>query len=189
MKKILKYFGLSLKSDYDSLIKVNKQLENEIREKDEVLNSLETFENFKPEVSYNNYVEQHNNGGKNKYCFNSKLFQEFYDKYHRKQHQAFIIKKLAHKDPNMLNVFLMEFSNFDWESVHNYMKEVGWKWRHQENSPTIEELKNCVITLINFDFKPNSGMESGGFKVNLGYKEGDIPFCKIEFDKKIGEIL
>lgn len=182
MKKLLSYFGLVLKSEYDLLNSKNQKLENKIREKDSVLETLETFENFKPEVSYTEYIKQYSDGQPSQ-PFNSKLFQEFYDKYHRRQHQAFMIKKLAHKDPIMLDVFLHEFSNFDWEGICQYMKDVDWKWSGSDKTPTIPDLKNRVITLINYEFKPTSKIESGGFGLSLGYQENGKPFCKIEFNK------
>ena len=182
MKKILDFFGLTLKKDYTSLVNLNTELKNTISKKDEILSSFESFDYFKPEMSYDDYVQLKT--GKNQSSFDSTLFYEHFNLYHRKQYSAFLIKKLVHKDHNMLNAFLMEFSSFDWESVRKYMEEVDWKWHdNKTNTPSIERLKYCVINLINFKFTPNYAVESGGFKLTLCYKEDGEPFCKIEFDK------
>jgi hypothetical protein len=65
------------------------------------------------------------------------------------------------------------------------MKSVNWFWSDNKISPTIKELKDCVITLIpenNFDWVGN-GVSSGGFKVTLYYNENGEAVCKIEFNK------
>ena len=65
------------------------------------------------------------------------------------------------------------------------MKSVDWFWSKKFESPTIEELKDCVITLIpddNFDYVGN-GVSSGGFTVSLYYNENGEAVCKIKFNK------
>jgi hypothetical protein len=123
-------------------------------------------------------------GEKKRFSFNSELFHEFYNLYHRNQRQAYLIRKLAHKDYKMLHVFLMEFSSFDWEDIQKHMEEVGWKWYNSKETPTIEMLKNAVIELISFDFNKIGNVESGGFSVGLYYTEEGEPFCEIKFDKE-----
>ena len=79
-----------------------------------------------------------------------------------------------------------EFGSFDWESIRLYMEENEWFWKDKSVSPTIEEMKDCVITLIpesNFDYIGNA-ISSGGFKVTLYYDENGKAICKIEFEKK-----
>lgn len=181
MKKLLSFFGLSLKKDLELTLKENLELKNSILEKDKILNSLESFDDFVPEISFDEYEKK--NGGKTSLLFDSKLFSEFYDAYHRNQRQAYLIRKLAHKDYKMLHVFLMEFSSFDWNSVEKYMKEVGWTWRDSKETPTVEMLKNAVIELINFNFSEGSCIASGGFYLSLFYKSDGEPCCKIEFKK------
>jgi hypothetical protein len=182
MKKVLNFFGLSLKKDFDLVLKKNEELNKSIMEKDVFLNSLESFDNFVPEIDFETYKEL--KGEKKRFSFNSELFHEFYNLYHRNQRQAYLIRKLAHKDYKMLHVFLMEFSSFDWEDVQKHMEEVGWKWHNSKETPTIEMLKNAVIELISFDFNKIGDVQSGGFSVGLYYTEEGEPFCKIKFDKK-----
>jgi hypothetical protein len=77
-----------------------------------------------------------------------------------------------------------EFGSFDWESVRLYMEETSWFWSDNMEAPTIEEMKDCVITLVpesNFDSIGNA-VSSGGFKVTLYYEDCNS-ICKIEFNK------
>ncbi len=182
MKKILNILGLSLKKDFDLIVKKNEELNKSIVEKDKILNNIESFDNFVPEIKYETYRKL--KGEKKQFLFNSELFYEYYNLYHRNQRQAFLIRKLAHKDYKMLHVFLMEFSSFDWEDVQKHMKEVGWTWHDSKTTPTIEMLKNTVIELISFDFNKIGNAETGGFSVGLYYTEEGEPFCEIKFNKK-----
>jgi hypothetical protein len=182
MKKVLNFFGLSLKKDLELTLKENLELKNSILEKDKILNSLESFDDFVPEVNFKEYEKT--KSGKIGLSWDSELFHEFYNIYHRNQRQAYLIRKLAHKDYKMLHVFLMEFSSFDWNSTKKYMEEIGWTWNNSKESPTVEMLKNAVIELINFNFSEGSCILSGGFYLSLFYKSDGEPFCKIEFKKK-----
>lgn len=182
MKKVLNFFGLSLKKDLELILKENLELKNSILEKDKILNSLESFDDFVPEISFKEYEKTKNR--KSDLAWDSELFHEFYNIYHKNQRQAYLIRKLAHKDYKMLHVFLMEFSSFDWNDVKEYMEKVNWTWGDFKKVPTIEMLKNAVIELINFKFSEDSCISSGGFYVSLFYKEDGEPFCKIEFKKK-----
>lgn len=184
MKKILSFLGLSTRSTELNLLSQIDNLKKEKESLDLILAKQEDCGLFVPEMTYQEYIigkETQKNG-----FFDSKLHSAYYDVYHQNQHEAFKVRKLC-KEPHLLHAFLLEFSSFDWESVRAYMAEVNWTWgRTHGVTPTIEQLKECVITLI-----PEDGYEhltnkhsSGGFEVSLFYK-GNEAICKIWFDKKL----
>jgi len=83
---------------------------------------------------------------------------------------------------------------FDFKGVESYMKVVNWTWQDQKKTPTIKNLKSCVIGLIgsicehrNSNSVHNPSKSStGGFEVSL-YFINDTPIkIKTEFQKKDG---
>lgn len=114
-----------------------------------------------------------------------KVFNSWYNTFRRNEYQAFKIRSLS-MHPDLLNAFLLQFSSFDYEDVRKYMEEVNWFWNDGEKTPTIEELKDCVINLIpliGYE-NENCGVMSGGFTVKLCYKNNKA-FCEILFDKNL----
>jgi hypothetical protein len=176
--KILNWFGLTTLSNY-------REIEDRATDYHKLISDLtlaiaEYDNQPKPEVEYIDYKIDK----KSKVGFDRELFNKWYSIYCRNQHQAYKIRLLT-KHPHLLNAFMVEFGSVDWESVSSYMKSVNWFWSDNKTSPTIKELKDCVITLIpenNFDWVGN-GISSGGFKVSLYYNENGEAVCKIEFNK------
>ena len=173
---ILRSIGLARLSTLNEVEKRNREYLKLISD---LTKAVAEYENIpEPTVDFKNYKpEEHGNS------FNDKLFDEWYSLYRRNQYEAFKIRKLC-KHPHLLNVFMNEFGSFDWESVRSYMEEVNWFWGKKLMTPTIEDLKDCVITLIpdnDFDYVGNA-MSSGGFTVTL-YYENCESICKITFDK------
>lgn len=116
--------------------------------------------------------------------YNINYFREYYKKYHTCEYQANRIRNLS-MHPKLLNAFLMELTKFDFQEIATYMSEVSWTWNDNDRTPTIEELKDCVITLLPMDDYENkeNAFSSGGFTVNLFYKNNGDGFCKITFNK------
>lgn len=174
---ILKAFGLTKISTLNEVEKRNREYLKLISDLTKAVYEYEKLP--EPKVEFKNYKpELHSGVG-----FNQELFDEWYSLYRKNEYEAFKILKLC-KHPHLLNAFMNEFSSFDWDSVCSYMEETNWFWGKNFTSPTIEELKDCVITLIpesDFDFVGNA-MSSGGFTVTLYYEECK-PICKIIFDK------
>jgi hypothetical protein len=176
-KKILNWLGLTTLVEFNELnnrtneyMKLVSDLTKAINQYEELAPPTLKYEDYKP--------EQHGIG------FNKELFDEWYSIYRRNQHQAHKLRKLS-KHPHLLNAFMVEFGNFDWVSVRDYMEEVNWFWGNKLESPRIEDLMNCTIELIpdnNFDFVGNA-MSSGGFTVALYYDNCEA-VCKITFNKK-----
>ncbi len=176
--KILNWFGLTTLSNY-------REIEDRATDYHKLISDLtsaiaEYDYQPKPQVEYNDYkIDKPSKIG-----FDRELFNEWYSIYCRNQHQAYKIRLLT-KHPHLLNAFMVEFGSFDWESISSYMKSIDWFWSDNKISPTIKELKDCVITLIpdgNFDYVGN-GASSGGFTVSLYYNENDEAVCKIKFNK------
>jgi hypothetical protein len=177
-KKLLNWFWLTT-------LATLKEVENRNKEYQKLISDLTTAisqyeEKPEPSVEFSDYKPEEKRTG----FFNKELFDEWYSIYCRNQYQAFQLRQLS-KHPHLLNAFMMEFSSFDWESVRSYMEETNWYWGNKLVSPTINELKDCVITLIHsgdFD-KVGSGWSSGGFTVELYYENCEA-ICKIKFDKE-----
>lgn len=113
----------------------------------------------------------------------SKLHDEYYDKYCRCQYQAFMLRSLS-LEPYMLNAFMMKFSQVDWQKIAEVMKDSNWCWNDKDRTPTIDEIKDRVITLLplrDYDSVDN-GRSSGGFDVTLYYNENKEPVFDIIFD-------
>lgn len=176
--KILNALGLTTLSNY-------REIEDRAKDYHKLISNLtlaiSEYDSLPtPEVEFKDYKsDEHGN------FFNKKLFNEWYSIYRRNQYQAYKLRQLT-KHPHLLNAFMNEFGSFDWESIRSYMEENEWFWKDKSVSPTIEEMKDCVITLIpesNFDYIGNA-LSSGGFKVTLYYDENGKAICKIEFEKK-----
>jgi hypothetical protein len=175
---ILRAFGLAKISTLNEVEKRNREYLKLISDLTKAVAEYEKMP--EPTVEFKNYKPELNVDG----VFNQDLFDEWYSLYRRNQYEAFKMIKLC-KHPHLLNAFMNEFGSFDWESVRSYMEETNWFWSKNLTSPTIEQLKDCVITLIpedNFDWVGNA-ISSAGFTVELYYNECE-PVCKISFDKR-----
>jgi hypothetical protein len=174
---ILRAFGLAKISALNEVEKRNREYLKLISDLTKVVAEYETMP--EPTVEFKNYKPELNVDG----VFNQDLFDEWYSLYRRNQYEAFKMIKLC-KHPHLLNAFMNEFGSFYWESVSSYMEETNWFWSKNLTSPTIEQLKDFVITLIpegNFDYVGNA-MSSGGFTVELYYEECKS-ICKITFNR------
>lgn len=175
LQKILKFFGLTtlknLKIEQDKnqlLIEENQQLKQQY-------NNLFDFDCFKPKITYAQYCNELNTNPQ----LNKKLWNDYWDLYYKDNETAFKLRKLS-LEPKLLSEFLYKFSNFHWSQVYVIMKNMNWKWRDSENTPTISELKDCVISLIDTsDYTLNGYVESGGFKVKVCYDENQQPIYNI----------
>ena len=160
----------SLKSELDnSKLEYDKLFDFKLKEKDII--DFETF-------CSNNNIDQLKISGSKKW---SEIFYLYYAKYRRNEYQAYKIRTLC-QEPDLLNAFLLEFSSFNWQEVEQYMKSVNWHWKDNDRTPTIDELKDCVITLLTTDYISDGACSSGGFYLYLYYKE-KLPICKIFFKK------
>jgi hypothetical protein len=176
--KFLSLFGLTTLSNY-------REIEDRAKEYHKLISDLtlaiaEYEDKPKPSIEYSDYKKTK----QSKSGFDSELWNEWYSIYCRNQYAAYKIRQLT-KHPHLFIAFMNEFGSFDWESTYSYMKSVDWFWSKKFESPTIEELKDCVITLIpddNFDYVGN-GVSSGGFTVSLYYNENGEAVCKIKFNK------
>lgn len=176
--KILNWFGLTTLTTY-------REMEDRATDYHKLISSLtsaiaEYEDKPKPQVEFLEFKKDE----QSKYKFDKHLFDEWYSIYCRNQYQAYKIRQLT-KHPHLLNAFMVEFGSFDWDSVSKYMEETNWFWNDKGRTPTLDELKDCVITLIpdgSFDYVGNA-LSSGGFKVTLYYDGECKPVCKIEFDK------
>lgn len=194
MKNILNKIGLTtLKSQAETvnyLLDIEKRLDSENKEKDETIhelklnyNKLFNWDLFVPELSFKEYQIL---VGKEKLPLGkewSELHNEYYDKYCRSQYQAFILRSLS-LEPYMLTAFILKFSHVNWQKIADIMKESNWCWSSKDRTPTIDELKDCVITLIPLNSYNSVGnsISSGGFEVSLYYNENKEPICNITFD-------
>jgi len=99
--------------------------------------------------------------------------------------------KIINKN-NVKNLLEDIFEQFDFERVEKYMKSVNWTWNDRSSTPTIKELKSCVLNLVSEIVDKNkiihnpSTISTGGFSVSL-YFINNIPSkIKIEFSKNDG---
>jgi hypothetical protein len=173
---ILRAFGLAKISTLNEVEKRNREYLKLISD---LTKAVAEYENMpEPTVDFKEYKpEEHG------HSFNRNLFDEWYSIFRRNQYEAFKIRQLC-KHPHLLNAFMNEFGSFDWESIRAYMEETNWVWGGKLTSPTIEDLKDTVITLIpddDFDYVGNA-VSSGGFTVSLYYEDCKA-ICKITFDK------
>lgn len=192
---ILNFFGLTtLKNQAAELKKVIDSTATELAEKELVYKKL-----VEEELCYKKLfdwkLKQNEILSFEDYCTNNGIdrsrldknwndtFHSYYDKYNRKPYQSYKIINLC-KHPDLLNSFLLSFSSFDWEKIEKYMASVNWCWSDKKTTPTISDLKDCVITLIPTDGfeEENNTISTGGFSVNLHYKDGEA-ICKITFEK------
>jgi hypothetical protein len=175
--KFLNWFGLTTLTTY-------REMEDRAKDYHKLISDLtaaiaEYESKPKSTVEYKDYKPYEHGSS-----FNKKLFDEWYSIYCKNQYQAYKLRQLS-KHPHLLNAFMNEFGSFDWESIHLHMEENNWFWHDNSVSPTIEEMKDCVITLIpenRFDTIGNA-VSSGGFTVSLYYDENCNSICKIEFKK------
>ena len=179
--RILNFFNLISLTEYNLKVDTEKKLNDSLAALTQA--QINMWAQEKPKMTYDEYLKSigtdYFTAAKTKDVWNN-----YYNKYHRDQYQAFKIRNLT-KHPHLLHAFLNEFGSFDWVKVRDYMKSVNWTWSDHDLTPTIEELKDCVIGLIpcdNYDNTENDLM-SGGFYVSLYYLEGK-PVCKIEFKEK-----
>lgn len=175
-KKLLKWFGLTTLNEFNELNNRTNEYMKLVSDLTKAINEYEEL--APPTLKYSDYKpEEHGTS------FNNKLFDEWYSIYRRNQYKAHKLRKLS-KHPHLLNAFMVEFGNFDWISIRDYMNEVNWFWGEKLESPGITDLMSCVIELIpddGFDYVGNA-MSSGGFTVELYYDNCES-ICKITFDK------
>lgn len=161
------------------VIEKNQSIDN-FKEIELKYNKLFNWDLFVPELTFNEYKiligKENAKLGKEW----SELHDKYYLKYHRNQYQSFKLRSLS-LEPNMLNVFMLKFSSINWDKIAKMMKESNWHWHDNDKSPTIDELKDCVITLIplnRYDYIGNA-TSSGGFQVELYYNINKEPICNI----------
>ena len=195
---ILNFFGLTTLKDQADTVNHLLQIERELDEKrkaaEEELYRLKQKDNnlFNWDIisgkiiSYEDYKNENNIlPGR----FDNVIWRHYYDKTHRNPHQAYKMRLLT-LNPDMLNAFMTAFAAFNWQEVADYMERTNWFWSDRKRSPTVQELQDCVITLLpnNIeelkDHTKESGWSSGGFEVCLFYKDNKAT-CKIKFDKTI----
>ena len=81
---------------------------------------------------------------------------------------------------------------FDFENVENYMKAVNWTWQNRKTTPSIKNLKSCVLSLIggmfeDDEFKYNPSTSStGGFSVSIFLVNNKPYKIVVEFQMKDG---
>jgi len=175
--KFLNWFGLTTLTTY-------REMEDRAKDYHKLISDLtaaiaEYEGKPKADVEYLDYKPNEHGSS-----FNKKLFDEWYSIYCKNQYQGYKLRQLS-KHPHLLNAFMNEFGSFDWESIILHMEENNWFWSDNSVAPTIEELKDCVITLIpenRFDTIGNA-VSSGGFTVSLYYGEDCNSICKIKFNK------
>ena len=189
--KILSWFGLTTLARLNAVETRNNEYLKLMSDLTKALAAYEKYEN-KPEpevefINYRNPEKQTKTSG-----FDNELFAEWYDIYCRNQYQAYKIRKLT-RHPHLLVAFLNEFSSFDWESVRKYMEEVNWGYGELQVVPTVERLKDCVITLLPDDeshYLYSGEIASGGFYVDVYYEEDTCKaVCTIKFKKEDGNYL
>lgn len=179
--KILKFFGLITLTEYNLKVNIEKKLNDTLADLAQA--QIDMWAQEKPAMTYQEYLKSigtdYYTAAKTKDIWN-----DYYSKYHRDQYEAFKIRNLT-KHPHLLNAFLNEFGSFDWVKVRDYMKSANWTWNDHDRTPSVEELKDCVIALIPADDYDNTNncVMSGGFYVSLYYLDGK-PVCKIEFKEK-----
>jgi hypothetical protein len=190
---ILNFLGLTtLKNQAAELKKVidsNATTITELTEKELAYKKLFDWElkekdliDFKTYCLNNNIDQLKLDNGKWK-----EVFDLYYATCRMHEYQAYKIMTLC-KEPDLLNAFLLEFSSFNWVEVEQYMKSVNWYWKDNKRTPTIDELKDCVITLLNTDYVSDGACMSGGFHLYLYYKD-KLPICKILFEKEDGYLI
>jgi len=177
--KILEIFGLTTLKKYDE--KVDELVLAIARQNIAETKLNNVFAENKPTVEFATYRKELGRKEFDREFWDVDWYA-YYDKYHRDEYEAYKIRNLS-KHPHLLNAFLCEFGSYDWNRVEAYMKKVDWKWSDKSHTPTVEELKDAVITLIPFDgYESNKNMvQSGGFSLSLFYKEDGSPYCKIDF--------
>lgn len=165
-----------LKKSQDEL---TKRIQGGISEIEKIRQEIADGDDFKKFVPSKGYNEVYPDD-KSHYHWN-----EYWRDYYRDYHIAYKLRILSKKAPVLLNAFLNAFSSYDWEKTRAYMESVNWTWHDSKTSPTIEDLKYCVISLLpENDFTyTDSGISSGGFEVILGYGE-DKAVCEIKFSNQ-----
>ena len=58
-------------------------------------------------------------------------------------------------------------NNFDFETVHNYMKMKNWEWYNSETRsmqvPSLHEIKETAAYVLRQSYKINGSVQTGGF--------------------------
>jgi hypothetical protein len=171
IQKIINFFK-SLRS------KAVKDLELLTIEYDKLFN----HDLFKPEIEFTEYLKSL---GKENLKISTEwnmLHDEYYNKYYKCQYQANRLRILS-LEPKLLTAFLNEFSSIDYQKIHDYMVNVNWTYKSRDKLPTIDELKDTIISLIPTKdyYSENNEISTGGFSVNLYYDKDKNPVCKIIF--------
>jgi len=78
------------------------------------------------------------------------------------------------------NAFVDMMDVLDWDAIAAYYKAENWTWRGNPNTPTVEELKETVIHLINSTIANRSGCSTGGFCVRATPRELRIEVQKTD---------
>lgn len=89
--------------------------------------------------------------------------------------ESYLVPKsrIEEKDSTILDELI---ENFEWEKVRRIMEELDWTWWGNENSPTIEEMKECVRNLYSsienrIEKNEYCFCATGGFKLTFNPDE------------------
>lgn len=90
-------------------------------------------------------------------------------------YESYLVPKsrIEEKDSEMLDELI---ENFEWDKVRRIMEELDWTWWGNENSPTIEEMKECVRNLYSsienrIEKNEYCFCATGGFKLTFNPDE------------------
>jgi len=146
----------------DLLSKQEEKLKEVMVENYKNVPIVKLFEEPKDRISYSDWYS-------NKYgdkTRNTKVFNEYWDEVCRNEYYAWHVRKIS-RYPDFLVNLISEIKKFDFEKVSDYMKSVNWTWNDRKESPTIEQMIDCVFSLAeNLNGQDDKdGCSSGGFLV------------------------
>lgn len=176
LKRIFSYFGYAI-IEQSKLKQLETSLVVALREHQDAFSPPK----LKPEISFREFEETHGMTVEGRTSWNA-----YWKKYYEPYYQAYYLRVLS-RHPQLVQPFLISFSEFDWKGTADYMKSVNWQWSDNAISPTISDLQDCVLSLLesiltDFDPAEPSTCESGGFKVTISV-ENEEWRAKIDFDK------
>lgn len=180
INKILAKFGYEL-IKVDRLSAIEALLAKSVKDREALFKEPKV----NPPISYNEFYESNGRMINGRYAWNV-----YWKKWYEPHYQAFYLRKLSNY-PHLIKPFLLAFAEFDWVGTAEYMKSVNWCWSDNTVTPTIDDLQDTVLGLLEScisegDFESGESVSSGGFEVSVSKKDEEWS-VKITFDKTVNQ--
>jgi hypothetical protein len=152
-------------SDQNTLLSEKETLLSEKEEKiKQNAQFVKLFDEPKERTSYDEWYKKRHNTDKKP--TNTREWNEYWDEVCKDEYCAWYIRKIS-RYPIFLVNLITEIQKFDFEKVSENMKSINWTWNDRPESPTTEQMIDCIFSLASSLKEQNdkSGCSSGGFEV------------------------